>query len=70
MDATNEGNSFHFGVNFEERVEDEKGSSQELREEDLNNIVEEYKPERTKKCNVGIEKVFQMDRKREQTRRS
>ena len=41
MDATNEGNSFHFGVNFEEALEDEAASSQELGEEDLNNIVEE-----------------------------
>ena len=41
MDATNEGNSFHFGVNFKETLEDEAASSQELREEDLNNIVKE-----------------------------
>ena len=69
MDATNEGNSFHFGVNFEEALEDEVASSQEFGEEDLNNIVEESKPESTKKMhNVGIEKVFQMGRKREQTR--
>ena len=41
MYATNEGNSFHFGVNFEEVLEDEAASSQELGEEDLNNIAEE-----------------------------
>ena len=41
MDATNEGNSFHFGANFEEVLEDEAASSQELGQEDLNNIVEE-----------------------------
>ena len=41
MDATNEGNSFHFGVNFKEALEDEAASSQELVEEDLNNFVEE-----------------------------
>ena len=41
MDATNKGNSFHFGVNFEEALEDEAASSQELGKEDLNNIVEE-----------------------------
>ena len=52
MDATNEGNSFHFGVNFEEALEGEAASSQELGEEDLNNIVEESKPERTKKCST------------------
>ena len=64
MDAINEGNSFHFGVNFEERVEDEKGSSQELREEDLNNIVEECKPERTKKCTMwGLKKFFRWTEK-------
>ena len=40
MDATNEGNSFHFGVNFKEALEDEAASSQELGE-DLNNIVKE-----------------------------
>ena len=41
MDATNEGNSFHFGINFEETLEDEAASFQEFWEEDLNNIVEE-----------------------------
>ena len=41
MGATNAGNSFHFVVNFEEALEDEAASSQELGEEDLNNIVEE-----------------------------
>ena len=41
MDATNKGNSFHFGANFEEALENEAASSQELREEDLSNIVEE-----------------------------
>ena len=41
MVATNEGNSFHFAVNFEEALEDEAASSQEFGEEDLNNIVEE-----------------------------
>ena len=41
MNATNQGNSFPFGVNFEEALEDEAASSQELGEEDLNNIVEE-----------------------------
>ena len=40
MDTTNEGNSFRFGVNFEEHsVEDEVTSSHELGEEDLSNIV-------------------------------
>jgi len=56
----NEGNSFHFGVNFEE--DNEAASSQELGEEDLNNIVEERK--HTKMHNVGIEKVFRMGRKK------
>ena len=41
MDATNEGNSFHFGVNFEKALEDEAPSFHELGEEDLNNIIEE-----------------------------
>ena len=31
----------HFGVNLEEALEDGAASSQELGEEDLNNIVEE-----------------------------
>ena len=35
MNATNKGNSFHFGVNFEEASEDETASSQELGEENL-----------------------------------
>ena len=41
MDATNEGNSFHFGVDFEEALQDEAATSQELGEEDLNNADEE-----------------------------
>ena len=41
MDATNEWNSLHFGVNFEEALEDDAVFSQELGEEDLNNIVKE-----------------------------
>ena len=41
MDATNEGNSFHFSVHFEEALEDEAASSQELQEEDFINIVKE-----------------------------
>ena len=65
MEATNEGNSFHFGVNFEEALEDEAASSQELGEEDLNNIVKESKPESTKKCAMwGLKKVFRWVKKR------
>ena len=30
MDAASEGNSFHFGVNFAEALEDEAASSEEL----------------------------------------
>ena len=37
MDAKNKGNSFHFGVNFEEALDDTT-SSQELGEEDLNKL--------------------------------
>ena len=40
MNATNERNSFHFGVDFEEALADEAPSSQELGEEDLNNIAQ------------------------------
>ena len=65
MDATNEGNSFHFGVNFEEASEDEVASSQEFGEVDLNNIVEESKPESTKKCITwGLKKFFRWAEKR------
>ena len=65
MNATNEGSSFHFGVNFEEALEDEAASSQELGEEDLNNIVEESKPESTKKCTTwGLKKCFRRAEKR------
>jgi len=58
MDAMlNEENSFHFGVNFKE--DNEAASSQELGEEDLNNIVEGSKPESTKKCTTwGLKKFF------------
>ena len=41
MYATNQVNSFYFGVNFEEALEDEAASSQELGEENLSNILEE-----------------------------
>ena len=41
MDAAKEGNSFHFGVNFEEALQDEAATSQELGEEDLDNTDEE-----------------------------
>ena len=41
MGARNEGNSFHFGANFEKPLGDEAASSQELGEEDLNSIVKE-----------------------------
>ena len=41
MYATNQANSFYFGVNSEEALEDEAASSQELGEENLNNILEE-----------------------------
>ena len=59
MDATNERNNFQFGVNFEEALEDEAASSQELGEEDLNNIIEESKQESTKKCTTwGLKKFF------------
>ena len=65
MDATNEGNSFHSGVNFEEALEDEAASPQELGEEDLNNIVEESKPESTKKCTTwGLKRLFRWAKKR------
>ena len=43
MDATNEGNSSHFVVNFEEALEDEAASSKEWWEEDLNKIIKEGK---------------------------
>ena len=33
MNATNQGNSFPFGVNFEEALEDEAASSQQLGEQ-------------------------------------
>ena len=65
MGATNAGNSFHFVVNFEEALEDEAASSQELGEEDLNNIVEESKPESTKKSTTwGLKKFFRWADKR------
>ena len=61
MDATNEGNSFHFGVNFEEALEDEAASSQEMGEEDLNNLVEES----TKRCPTwGLKKLFRWAKKK------
>ena len=41
MGARNEGNSFHFGANFEKPLGDEAASFQELGEEDLNSIVKE-----------------------------
>ena len=44
MDAKNEGNSFHFGVNFEEALEDDTTSSQELGEEDLNKLNFDIQP--------------------------
>ena len=58
MNATNEGNSFHFGVNFKEALEDEAASSQKLKGEDLNKIAEESKPESTKKCTTWGLKSF------------
>ena len=65
MDATNEGNSFHFGVNFKEALEDEAASSQKLGGEDLNNIAEESKPESTKKCTTwGLKKFFRWAEKK------
>ena len=65
MDATNERNNFQFGVNFEEALEDEAASSQELGEEDLNNIIEESKQESTKKCTTwGLKKFFRWAEKR------
>ena len=41
MDTTNKGNSFNFCINFEEALEDEAATSQELGKEDLNNVVKE-----------------------------
>ena len=65
MDATNEGNSFHFGVNFEEALEDEAASSQELGEEDLNNIVKESNLESTTKCTTwGLKRFFRWAEKK------
>ena len=64
MDATNERNSFHFGINFEEALEDEVASSQELGEEDLHSIVEESKPKSTKKCTWVLKKFFRWAKKR------
>ena len=51
--------SFEFKVDFEDN------SSQELDEDELNNMVEGVKPESTKKCTAwGIKKLFKWAEKR------
>ena len=52
-------------MSFDFQVDYEDNSSQELNEDELNNIVEGVKPESTKKCTAwGINKLFKWAAKR------
>ena len=58
MDPTSEGNSFHFCVNFEEPLEDKAASSQELGEEDLNNIEQHLKTIPLEQLNTALRQFY------------
>ena len=57
--------NFNFGINFKEALKDENASSQELAEEDLDEMVEGSKPESTKRCTTwGLKKFLKWSEKR------